>query len=65
MSNTYQLVLIDGSNYLFHTYHAMPKLVSCKGQPTVATTAEPPDSPTALSGPGALSPRLISCTDKR
>ncbi|SVC37991.1 uncharacterized protein METZ01_LOCUS290845 [marine metagenome] len=42
MSNTYQLVLIDGSNYLFRTYHAMPKLVSCKGQPTVATTAESP-----------------------
>ena len=42
MYTTYQLVLIDGSNYLFRTYHAMPKLVSCKGQPTVATTAEPP-----------------------
>ena len=41
MSNTYQLVLIDGSNNLFRAYHALPKLVSTKGQPTVATTVEP------------------------
>ena len=36
MSNTCQLALIDGSNYLFRAYHALPQLESSKGQPTGA-----------------------------
>lgn len=36
MKNDYQLVLIDGSSYLFRAYHALPKLTSSKGQPTGA-----------------------------
>ena len=36
MKNDYQLVLIDGSSYLFRAYHALPQLVSSKGQPTGA-----------------------------
>jgi len=36
MKKDYQLVLIDGSSYLFRAYHALPQLVSSKGQPTGA-----------------------------
>jgi len=36
MAKDYQLVLIDGSSYLFRAYHALPQLVSSKGQPTGA-----------------------------
>ncbi|MBT4494631.1 MAG: DNA polymerase I [Gammaproteobacteria bacterium] len=36
MKKDYQLVLIDGSSYLFRAYHALPPLVSSKGQPTGA-----------------------------
>ncbi len=36
MKKDYQLVLIDGSSYLFRAYHALPKLESTKGQPTGA-----------------------------
>ena len=36
MKSKYQLVLIDGSSYLFRAYHALPQLVSSKGQPTGA-----------------------------
>ena len=36
MVKNYQLVLIDGSSYLFRAYHALPQLVSSKGQPTGA-----------------------------
>ncbi len=36
MKNDYQLVLIDGSSYLFRAYHALPQLVSSKGQATGA-----------------------------
>lgn len=36
MNKDYQLVLIDGSSYLFRAYHALPQLVSSKGQPTGA-----------------------------
>ena len=32
----YELILIDGSSYLFRAYHALPQLVSSKGQPTGA-----------------------------
>ena len=36
MKDDYQLVLIDGSSYLFRAFHALPKLVSTKGQATGA-----------------------------
>ena len=36
MSKDYQVVLIDGSSYLFRAFHALPQLVSSKGQPTGA-----------------------------
>ncbi len=36
MKNDYQLVLIDGSSYLFRAFHALPPLVSSKGQATGA-----------------------------
>ena len=36
MKNDYQLVLVDGSSYLFRAYHALPDLISSKGQPTGA-----------------------------
>ena len=36
MATDYQLVLIDGSSYLFRAYHALPQLISSKGQPTGA-----------------------------
>jgi DNA polymerase-1 len=36
MKKDYQLVLIDGSSYLFRAYHALPPLVSSKGQATGA-----------------------------
>ena len=32
----YHLVLVDGSSYLFRAYHALPDLISSKGQPTGA-----------------------------
>ncbi len=36
MKKDYPVVLIDGSSYLFRAFHALPKLVSTKGQPTGA-----------------------------
>ena len=36
MKTNYQLVLIDGSSYLFRAFHALPSLTSSKGQPTGA-----------------------------
>jgi DNA polymerase-1 len=36
MKKDYQVVLIDGSSYLFRAFHALPPLVSSKGQPTGA-----------------------------
>ncbi|XOV86241.1 MAG: DNA polymerase I [Pseudomonadota bacterium] len=36
MKKEYPVVLIDGSSYLFRAFHALPKLVSTKGQPTGA-----------------------------
>ncbi len=36
MKDDYQLVLIDGSSYLFRAFHALPSLMSSKGQPTGA-----------------------------
>ncbi|WP_188152036.1 DNA polymerase I [Teredinibacter waterburyi] len=36
MSNTTPLVLVDGSSYLYRAFHALPPLVSSKGQPTGA-----------------------------
>lgn len=36
MSKSFQLVLIDGSSYLFRAFHALPQLESTKGQPTGA-----------------------------
>ena len=36
MKDNYQLVLIDGSSYLFRAFHALPALMSSKGQPTGA-----------------------------
>jgi len=36
MKNDYQVVLIDGSSYLFRAFHALPQLVSSKGQATGA-----------------------------
>jgi len=31
-----QLILVDGSSYLFRAFHALPPLVNSKGQPTGA-----------------------------
>lgn len=36
MSEHKQLVLVDGSSYLFRAFHALPPLVTSKGQPTGA-----------------------------
>jgi DNA polymerase-1 len=36
MQDHYQLVLIDGSSYLFRAFHALPPLTTSKGQPTGA-----------------------------
>lgn len=36
MAKPKQLVLVDGSSYLFRAFHALPPLVSSKGQPTGA-----------------------------
>ena len=36
MKKDYQLILIDGSSYLFRAYHALPQLISSKGQATGA-----------------------------
>ncbi len=36
MKDDYQLVLIDGSSYLFRAYHALPPLMNSKGQATGA-----------------------------
>ncbi|HAJ75392.1 MAG TPA: hypothetical protein DCM64_02950, partial [Gammaproteobacteria bacterium] len=31
-----ELVLVDGSSYLFRAFHALPPLVTSRGQPTGA-----------------------------
>lgn len=36
MAKIKQLILVDGSSYLFRAFHALPPLVSSKGQPTGA-----------------------------
>ena len=36
MKNDYQVVLVDGSSYLFRAFHALPQLLSSKGQATGA-----------------------------
>ncbi|MEX0965075.1 MAG: DNA polymerase I [Pseudohongiellaceae bacterium] len=36
MAEVKQLILVDGSSYLFRAFHALPPLVSSKGQPTGA-----------------------------
>lgn len=36
MPDSKQLILVDGSSYLFRAFHALPPLVSSKGQPTGA-----------------------------
>ncbi len=36
MKNNFKVVLVDGSSYLFRAYHALPQLVSSKGQATGA-----------------------------
>ena len=36
MTSTRQLILIDGSSYLFRAFHALPPLVNSRGQPTGA-----------------------------
>lgn len=36
MSDSKQLILVDGSSYLFRAFHALPPLVNGKGQPTGA-----------------------------
>lgn len=36
MPESKELVLVDGSSYLFRAFHALPPLVSSKGQPTGA-----------------------------
>lgn len=36
MADSKQLILVDGSSYLFRAFHALPPLVSSKGQPTGA-----------------------------
>ncbi len=36
MTESKQLILVDGSSYLFRAFHALPPLVTSKGQPTGA-----------------------------
>jgi DNA polymerase-1 len=36
LSDSKQLILVDGSSYLFRAFHALPPLVNSKGQPTGA-----------------------------
>jgi DNA polymerase-1 len=36
LKNSKQLILVDGSSYLFRAFHALPPLVNSKGQPTGA-----------------------------
>ncbi len=36
MQNTNQLILVDGSSYLFRAFHGLPKLTSRAGEPTGA-----------------------------
>jgi DNA polymerase I len=58
MASASPLILIDGSSYLFRAYHALPPLVSSKGQATGAIKGvismirslkkEYPDSPVAV-----------------
>jgi len=36
LADSKQLILVDGSSYLFRAFHALPPLVSSKGQPTGA-----------------------------
>ncbi len=36
MAESKQLILVDGSSYLFRAFHALPPLVTSKGQPTGA-----------------------------
>ena len=36
MSNQFNVILVDGSSYLFRAYHALPPLTSASGHPTGA-----------------------------
>ena len=36
MAEKKQLILVDGSSYLFRAFHALPPLVTSRGQPTGA-----------------------------
>lgn len=36
MTKSHELVLVDGSSYLFRAFHALPPLVNSRGQPTGA-----------------------------
>lgn len=36
MTTSYEVVLLDGSSYLFRAYHALPKLSNSRGEPTGA-----------------------------
>ena len=36
MSDKFSLILVDGSSYLFRAFHALPPLMTKKGQPTGA-----------------------------
>src|SRR6056300_1168833 len=36
MSQKFNVILVDGSSYLFRAYHALPPLTTAKGHPTGA-----------------------------
>ncbi len=36
MSTSSQLILIDGSSYLYRAFHALPPLTNSRGEPTGA-----------------------------
>jgi DNA polymerase-1 len=36
MSNKFNVILVDGSSYLFRAFHALPPLMTSSGQPTGA-----------------------------
>jgi|GEM_PF-7073636 len=58
MGKVTELILVDGSSYLFRAFHALPPLVSSRGQPTGAVKGvinmiralikAHPDSPIAI-----------------